>query len=51
MDELKKKVEEFNDQLELLYDDYSQDGCVEEAAGIKAAMHLWYKIFPEFDPR
>lgn len=51
MDNLKKKIEDFNEQLELLYEDYKSDGCVEEAAGIGAARNLWYKIFPEFDPR
>lgn len=51
MDDLKKKIKDFNDQLELLYEDYNCDGCVEEAAGIRAARNLWYKIFPEFDPR
>lgn len=51
MDDLRKKIEEFNDQLELLHEDYKNDGCVEEAAGIGAVKNLWYKIFPEFDPR
>lgn len=48
MDELRKKIEEFNDQLELLHEDYKNDGCVEEAAGIMATIRLWHKIFPEF---
>lgn len=48
MDELRKKIEEFNDQLELLYEDYKNDGCVEEAAGIMTTIRLWHKIFPEF---
>lgn len=50
MDDLKKKIEDFNEQLELLYEDYKRIGSV-GAAGIGTARNLWYKIFPEFDLR
>ena len=41
--ELKKKVEDFDNKLNNLYEDYKFDGCVEEAAGIGTVLDLWNK--------